>query len=904
MGDYFVASVDPPLPATLNVGEKLSVVVEYRPQDSTFQVGQIVPISSSCTTIPVALSGGVPGVVKEDPLTIVTPNGGERYMLGWSVPIEWSGSLPDDTVRLEYSVDGGDSWQLITDSATDNLYLWSPPEILSERCLVRAYLQSVAGERGFVRLDGSDRVWSVDVSPSGGLIAVGYEDGSVALHLTVDGSLVRLDPPPRDNVVLRSVQFSPDETELLMNTTGPEIYLRSLLDGTERRIDHVTRVDYSVYSSDGKSIISAASLTGQLLRHNRASLALEDEVDVELSLTVRTIANSGEGDLLVLGAYDFLPRLFQESTLDSIGVGPVHGGPIQAVDVNWDGNRLIVAGLTGDVDLVGLPESELVGGMKRPYTLHAASFSSSSGVAAVAGGATVGGEGNPVDLLNATNGLSLHRRLFGHKDVVTSLAFSPDTRHLVSGSWDSSAIIWDLSLVPQSSDSSDAFFALVDVTLQGGRIGFGAVPVGDSRDMVGIGILCNHGTEPVLIDSLSVEGNVFRIRSAELPTLLSPGDCIDVEVGFVPESAQPYNGVIHFYHGSGSTRAELLGVGVRQSLVLRVKSVDMGAVPIGESKDSLVQSTLINQTPFPIALRNPRFRVQSTMIFEAPSSIEGATLMPGDSLALVLRFSPQYKGRVQGELLIDYGAIRALVDTGTVGIEVIGYGTCPLLPSRSDLHLPRDLHASPGSAVSVPMIVSRQIPRDRVDRRYSLLISWDATLLSLNVEGVVASIVHSSGRTFALLEGSWNQRSDTLVNLPFIAGLGGATETDIAIHSIEFEDGCDGGVVANDGLVRIDSICTDPEHRLFFETERALLRSPVPNPMQSEATIDYRVIEEGRVLLQLVDAHGAVVRTMVRRFLPPGRYRRKIERFGLSAGVYWVRLQTETQDLIQPLVLH
>ncbi len=35
--------------------------------------------------------------------------------------------------------------------------------------------------------------------------------------------------------------------------------------------------------------------------------------------------------------------------------------------------------------------------------------------------------------------------LRGHKDIVTSLAFSPDSRHLVSGSGDKTAVIWDIA---------------------------------------------------------------------------------------------------------------------------------------------------------------------------------------------------------------------------------------------------------------------------------------------------------------------------------------------------------------------------------------------------------------------------------------------------------------------------
>lgn len=71
-------------------------------------------------------------------LTLTSPGGGERWQVGSLRSILWSSSGVTGGVRLEYSVDGGATWALITASTSnDGLYTWEVPAPPSSHARVR-----------------------------------------------------------------------------------------------------------------------------------------------------------------------------------------------------------------------------------------------------------------------------------------------------------------------------------------------------------------------------------------------------------------------------------------------------------------------------------------------------------------------------------------------------------------------------------------------------------------------------------------------------------------------------------------------------------------------------------------------------------------------------------------------
>jgi len=73
-------------------------------------------------------------------ISIVTPNGGESYIAGNTYPIKWAGTNLMGAVRLEYSTDGGSTWNYIDtffNMNYGNTYYWQVPFEITTDALVR-----------------------------------------------------------------------------------------------------------------------------------------------------------------------------------------------------------------------------------------------------------------------------------------------------------------------------------------------------------------------------------------------------------------------------------------------------------------------------------------------------------------------------------------------------------------------------------------------------------------------------------------------------------------------------------------------------------------------------------------------------------------------------------------------
>jgi hypothetical protein len=154
-----------------NVGNSWTVITDSLSNMGIYE-WQVPGISSASCLVRVSQVNGTKFDVSDapfiitgnplgEPVTVATPNGGETLTAGSFYEITWTGAGNIDNVMIEYSMNNGDSWVIVTESTpNDGSYLWTVPYTNSGSCLVR--ISGGVGDNSAV--DTSDAVFSI-ISP-------------------------------------------------------------------------------------------------------------------------------------------------------------------------------------------------------------------------------------------------------------------------------------------------------------------------------------------------------------------------------------------------------------------------------------------------------------------------------------------------------------------------------------------------------------------------------------------------------------------------------------------------------------------------------------------------------------------------------------------------------------------
>jgi WD40 repeat protein len=238
---------------------------------------------------------------------------------------------------------------------------------------------------------------------------------------------------------VRSVAFSPDGELAVSGSDDRTVCVWNVLTGSRisTLTGHSDCVRTVAFAPDGKRVLSGSrDRTVRIWPNIRASAGKELILLEGRESHVNSAVFSSHGQRVVTGSEDGAVRIWNplSSCSSELVTEPVVGNPaIRAVAISADGTRAASAHPHDHAlylwDLVSsdspepgeTPNSTLfrvLNPLHVPQELH-----------------------NEPDVTPVWP-----RKLGGHTASVVSLAFSPDARHLVSGSWDKSVRIWDALL--------------------------------------------------------------------------------------------------------------------------------------------------------------------------------------------------------------------------------------------------------------------------------------------------------------------------------------------------------------------------------------------------------------------------------------------------------------------------
>lgn len=914
-----VANGAPPQYA-IPAGGFRDVTLRFAPTDESFVFAEITILTDGCAKTIYAAGGtwGSGGSGNAPDIRLVAPNGGERFPVGSMAELTWTGVLPTDTVTLEYSTDAGNTWLTITDKGTGLRHPWEVPNTPSERCLARVSVNGTGGsgtgqplaKRILTYRGHTGPVNVVRFSPDGKYVASG--SGNIAdsgrIWEALSGNLYYGFTPAG---AVADLDYSSNGEQLAVAVESGEWQLYDVRSARRQRIDRQSEPN-----------ITAVSLSnapeGTLATGNAAGFV--KYWNLSTSAVTRTFASGVGGvssldfspatnELLVAGnaarlgdtirIYD-LSGLERKKFPDAFESG--HTQPVESARFSRNGNRIISAGLDGAPriwDRLGNKPRATLGG-------HTDAVLSPDGTMAVTGIGAWGGRDFRARMWDAATG-GLLGMLDAHTAAVVSVDFSPDGRYIVTGSKDSTAIIWELqnpdtSSSGPASDVSDNLWAIVAAGVSSRDVDFGRVLVGKSVDSTLTAYIRNTGGIELEVTGMRITGadNLrFQVVSGLPPFTVPPGGTQSIELRFAPDAIRRFNAQLEIGTNIDTLVQNITGEGVAPLLRVQTTIVDFGRVEVGDAKDSIVTAVITNVGTAPVAVTETEQRGPDMNSFAILAGGGAFTLGPNESRTLTLRFAPLESGRTSGSVGFHFNG------PGSPALVVLfGEGYCPITVARAVART-GDTTAPPGDTISIPFTLAPldplapsppAPPLDPLD--FTATFAFNKSLLAPVDRSTVTA--EDAGTASAAFSGTWDPTDNSITwhdKPQFVAALGNAESTPIVLEGIEWSRGCPPDVALYSGTFRTDSLCREGDTRLFSETGTLKLEPVQPNPAGTALRLRFELIETGPTALYVVGMNGERIWEMAKDGLEAGIYSAQIDVSAWPQGAYMVVLQTPTAQL-------
>ncbi len=106
------------------------------------------------------MSDSLFSILEPKSITVTSPNGGEKWIVGSTHKITWNSSFISSDIKIELTRNNGAEWETLSPTeANDGVYEWTVTEPISAQCLVR--LSSTDGEA----TDRSDNPFTISEKP-------------------------------------------------------------------------------------------------------------------------------------------------------------------------------------------------------------------------------------------------------------------------------------------------------------------------------------------------------------------------------------------------------------------------------------------------------------------------------------------------------------------------------------------------------------------------------------------------------------------------------------------------------------------------------------------------------------------------------------------------------------------
>ncbi|MBN8574767.1 MAG: choice-of-anchor D domain-containing protein [Candidatus Kapabacteria bacterium] len=875
-----------PTKFSLQPNESKTLTVSYTAIDSNYTFARFTIENDVCQKN-YSVSGGYRQIIHNiKTLKLTFPNGGETFIAGSDTILTWEG-IPDyELCKLEYSIDNGKHW-IYLDTSRNLSYHWKNiPLPASKECLVK--VQQLASLRAdtlgqlLYTINENQVVATLAFSPDGKILASAgskYYEGVKLWNVSTKDTIRRLGVYNK----VYGLDFSPDGKMLAVSCDDGIIYLYNVLTGDTIRTlkGHTTAVMDVEFSPNG-IILASGSLDSTIKIWNSTT---GDELATLRghNQTISCVAFSPTENILATGSSNL--KLWDLPTATTIHTLTNISPYIYGLGFSPDGNIIAAGGEFDKIKLWNVATGELY------TTLNGSGVDYNHGVAFSPDGNSVISVGNwYICVWNIVTGEMKRFNTWGKNYSAT---LSDDGTILATGG-DSQINFWAMSDKVLQEDQSDAVFSIIApaAVLEKRNIDMGKVLVGSSKDTMVTAVLCNKG-DAVLhvlgVDVTNGDRNEFIVPRGAGEFYLEPNtpdNCRAMMFAFMPNRVGKRTAQITVRTTIGDfiDSIEITGEGIQPQLAIAEKFIDFGKVGVGDSKDSLKCATIQNIGTVPITIIRTSYGLPNDKDFSTITGKTSFVLNPGAPQLMDLRFSPSDSGRTSGTLEFHYNGLGspAIIQLFGEGITVSARGAIKT----------NNISGYAGEEIEIPIqLISQENIAQSGITSIDMELSFNPTLLSpigYSVEIINDTLGKISMKNILIIAES----GKILHTIRCIVGLGNAEQCSLDLSNLTLYGGTANINIAN-GKFTLLGICEEGGTRLINPGKATSLMRIHPNPSKGIMSVDLELIEQGLTKVRIMDIQGNV---MVERELIDAIGSTTVlfdmEKYG--AGVYYIEVRTPT----------
>lgn len=450
--------------------------------------------------------------------------------------------------------------------------------------------------------------------------------------------------------------------------------------------------------------------------------------------------------------------------------------------------------------------------------------------------------------------------------------------------------VWSSYQRELQSDVSDAVWSIIAPSPRWRDVDMGSVHVLTSRDSLVESLVSNRGTQAFKVNDIQIRGgdsSQFMLVSGLPPFSVPAGKGVNVEFRFTPTSQGLKQSQIVIITQGDTLRMKIWGNGTLPSIqTVGNGRIDFGKVFVGKFKDTLRALTIRNSGTKTVVIDSIGLGLPNPTDFSILGVAAPISIPPDSSLTLDLRYTAASVGRTGCGLLFYYK------DVGSPSVvQLSGEG---ILNTTSD-------------TVTVSVDTARGYPGELTWLRFRirnaarlaeaanttlrLTVRFNSSLL-FPVDSTPAGVLTNTERTVNItlpILGS----NDTIVAVyPMLTMLGTDTVTRILLENASIMGGS-AALNVEHGRFELLGVCYQGGARLIRPTPSATL-SVRPNPITHRCDVEFESIEIDTLTLSLVDAAGRRVQQIFSGRLAPGAHSLTFENENLSAGTYFLLLESPT----------